>query len=111
MVIRVDERVAVARSGAKELLRVEDLVKEFPIKAGLIRHKVGADPRRVQRQFSINEGETFGLVGESGCGKTTIGRMVVGLESPTGGKIFFDDRAGLGAATTSRRARIAGTAR
>ncbi len=90
--IRVDERVAVARSGAKELLRVEGLEKEFPIKAGLIRHKVGAIHAVSNVTFSINEGETFGLVGESGCGKTTIGRMVVGLESPTGGKVFFDDR-------------------
>jgi peptide/nickel transport system ATP-binding protein len=52
------------------------------VKAGLIRHKVGAIHAVSNVTFSINEGETFGLVGESGCGKTTIGRMVVGLEMP-----------------------------
>ena len=90
--IRVNDRVAAARANPKELLRVEDLTKEFAIKAGLIRHKVGAIHAVSNVNFSINEGETFGLVGESGCGKTTIGRMVVGLETPTGGKVFFDDQ-------------------
>ncbi len=90
--IRVNDRVAAARANPKELLRVEDLTKEFAIKAGLIRHKVGAIHAVSNVNFSINEGETFGLVGESGCGKTTIGRMVVGLETPTGGKVYFDDQ-------------------
>ncbi|MFI5035910.1 MAG: dipeptide ABC transporter ATP-binding protein [Acidimicrobiales bacterium] len=92
VVITVREASVAATSTAKELLRVEDLVKEFPIKAGFIRHKVGAISAVSNVNFSINEGETFGLVGESGCGKTTIGRMVVGLEVPTAGKVIFDDQ-------------------
>lgn len=76
----------------KEILSVKGLVKEFAIKSGLVRHKVGAIHAVSDVSFSIKEGETFGLVGESGCGKTTIGRMVVGLELPTSGEILFDDR-------------------
>ncbi|HUX05226.1 MAG TPA: ABC transporter ATP-binding protein [Acidimicrobiales bacterium] len=92
VVVRTREPVDAAHEPRKQLLRVENLVKEFPIKAGLIRHKVGAISAVSNVSFSINEGETFGLVGESGCGKTTIGRMVVGLDGPTGGEVFFDDK-------------------
>jgi oligopeptide/dipeptide ABC transporter ATP-binding protein len=91
IVIRGAERVAAVRS-ANEIIRVEDMVKEFPIKAGIIRHKVGAVHAVSNVSFSISEGETFGLVGESGCGKTTVGRMLVGIERLTSGKIFFDDK-------------------
>ncbi|HVA53627.1 MAG TPA: ABC transporter ATP-binding protein [Acidimicrobiales bacterium] len=92
IVIRSDaEDVASIRS-AKEIIRVNDLVKEFPIKAGVIRRKVGAIHAVSDVSFSISEGETFGLVGESGCGKTTIGRMLVGIETLTSGQIFFDDK-------------------
>ena len=92
VVVRSREAVVASGAARKELLRVEGLVKEFPIKAGLIRHKVGALSAVSNVSFSINEGETFGLVGESGCGKTTIGRMVVGLDQPTGGEVYFDDK-------------------
>ena len=51
------------------------------------------DPRRLgDVTFDVHEGETFGLVGESGCGKTTIGRMIVGLETPTAGAVLFDGK-------------------
>jgi len=76
----------------KELARVEHMVKEFPIKAGVIHHKVGAVHAVSDVSFTVYEGETFGLVGESGCGKTTIGRMLVGLETLTAGEIYFNDR-------------------
>ncbi len=80
-------------AGAKtELLRAVNLVKEFEVKGGVIRHKVGAIHAVSNVSFTLTEGETFGLVGESGCGKTTIGRMLVGLEPLTGGEIFFDDK-------------------
>ena len=81
------QRKGAARTGASE-----GIVKEFPIKGGLVRHKVGAIHAVSNVSFSITEGETFGLVGESGCGKTTIGRMLVGLEPLTSGEIYFDDK-------------------
>jgi len=85
VVVRTAASAVVATKGSgKEILRVDNLVKEFAIKAGLVRHKVGAIHAVSNVSFSIKEGETFGLVGESGCGKTTIGRMVVGLDLPTG---------------------------
>jgi oligopeptide/dipeptide ABC transporter ATP-binding protein len=93
VVVRTAEAAVVATKGSgKEILRVDNLVKEFAIKAGLVRHKVGAIHAVSNVSFSIKEGETFGLVGESGCGKTTIGRMVVGLDLPTGGQISFDGK-------------------
>src|SRR3984957_12609640 len=99
IVIRTETRAEVVKKAdSKELLRVENLTKEFAVKAGLIRHKVGAIHAVSNVTFGIKEGETFGLVGESGCGKTTIGRMVVGLESPTGGEVLFD-----GAVVSSRK--------
>lgn len=89
--VRVNESTAVRERSTRVLLRAEGVVKEFPIKAGLIRHKVGAIHAVSGVNFTINAGETFGLVGESGCGKTTIGRMLVGLEPLTSGQIYFDD--------------------
>ena len=86
---RVDEVASSTAGSQTEILRVENLVKEFPIKRGLIRRKVGAIHAVSDISFTIKEGETFGLVGESGCGKTTVGRMIVGLEDITGGTISF----------------------
>ena len=77
----------LAASGAP-LLEVRDLVKEFPITSGaILQRKVGSVKAVSGVSFTVNHGETFGLVGESGCGKTTIGRMVVALEQPTSGVI------------------------
>lgn len=76
----------------KEIARVEGLVKEYPVKGGVIRRKVGSINAVSNVSFSIHEGETFGLVGESGCGKTTIGRLLVGLEPPTSGSVAFDGK-------------------
>ena len=75
-----------------EIARIEGLVKEYPVKAGVIRRKVGSINAVSDVSFSIYEGETFGLVGESGCGKTTIGRLMVGLELPTSGTVSFDGK-------------------
>ena len=73
------------------LLTVEDLKIHFPIYKGLIRRKVG-DVKAVDGvSFDIRRGETLGLVGESGCGKSTTGRAVLRLYDPTDGKVGFED--------------------
>ena len=74
-----------------ELVRVEDMVKEFPVLAGAVfRRTVGQIHAVSDVSLTIKKGETFGLVGESGCGKTTVGRLMVGLERPTAGHVFFE---------------------
>ncbi len=92
VIVRSATSAATSVGRGEELLRIENLVKEFPIKAGFVRHKVGAISAVADASLTIRAGETFGLVGESGCGKTTIGRMIVGLETPTSGKIYFDGK-------------------
>ncbi len=75
------------------LLSVEHLVKNFPVtKGAVMQRRVGWVSAVADVSFTIRAGHTLGLVGESGCGKTTIGRLVVGLEKPTSGAINFQDR-------------------
>lgn len=72
------------------LLEVNDLVKHFPIKSGLLR-RTQAVVRAVDGvSFAVRRGETLGLVGESGCGKTTAGRTILRLETATSGEVLFD---------------------
>ncbi len=74
------------------LLRLHNLVKEFPVTSGaVLQRKVAAVHAVSGVSFSVPAGTTFGLVGESGCGKTTIGKMIVALEKPTAGKITLGD--------------------
>jgi oligopeptide/dipeptide ABC transporter ATP-binding protein len=78
-------------SGAEDnILEIKDLKMYFPVTRGLLRRKV-ADVKAVDGvTFNLRRDETLGLVGESGCGKTTIGRCVLGLYKPTGGQIIFN---------------------
>jgi oligopeptide/dipeptide ABC transporter ATP-binding protein len=72
-----------------DLLRVEHLVKYFAVRSGILQ-RVSAYVKAVDDvSFSIKDGETLGLVGESGCGKTTVGRTILRLVEPTGGKVYF----------------------
>jgi peptide/nickel transport system ATP-binding protein len=73
------------------LLEVKDLKKHFPITGGLMRRTVGYVKAVDGVSFYIKKGETLGLVGESGCGKTTTGRTVLRLLEPTAGEIIFND--------------------
>ena len=68
-----------------EILRVEHLQKYFPVPNGML-HAVD------DISFTIDSGNTLGVVGESGCGKSTMGRAILRLHEPTGGKVFFQDR-------------------
>ncbi len=75
---------------ADELLRVEHLKMHFPIRKGLLGRVAGYVYAVDGVSFTVNRGETLGLVGESGCGKSTVGRCLLGLHRPTAGRIFFD---------------------
>lgn len=72
------------------LLEVNHLTKEFPIRGGILGRQVGSVKAVNDVSFKIRRGETLGLVGESGCGKTTLGRSILRLIEPTAGEVLFD---------------------
>src|SRR4030042_697943 len=73
------------------LLDVRGLKKHFPVKGGFIKRGVGTVKAVDGVDLFVNKGETLGLVGESGCGKTTAGRTIMRLLDPTAGEIHFND--------------------
>jgi oligopeptide/dipeptide ABC transporter ATP-binding protein len=75
----------------KDLVVVKNLVKYFPVRAGLLQRVVAWVQAVDNVSFTIREGETLGLVGESGCGKTTIGRSMLRLIEPTAGSVSYGD--------------------
>ena len=78
----------------KEILEVQNLVKHFPINSRgiFLKKQIGSIHAVDDITFSIKKGETFGLVGESGCGKTTTARAILYLDPPTNGKINFEGK-------------------
>ncbi|MEX2291181.1 MAG: dipeptide ABC transporter ATP-binding protein [Mycobacteriales bacterium] len=77
-------------AGGEPLLRVEGLVKHFPLTQGIVFKKTVGQVRAVDGvSFTLDAGETLGLVGESGCGKSTVSKLIMQLEKPTAGRIFY----------------------
>jgi peptide/nickel transport system ATP-binding protein len=80
-----------SENGEPVLLKTEHLVKSFAVTAGaVLQRKIGEVSAVADVSFSIRPGQTFGMVGESGCGKTTIGRLIAGLEKANAGSIVLD---------------------
>jgi len=84
---------AAPAASADALMKVTGLTKHFPVNRGVVfRHRVGLVRSVDDVTFDVAQGETLGIVGESGCGKTTTARMLVRLIEPTAGQILFDGR-------------------
>ncbi len=83
-------RQASAANGP--LLQVRDMVREYPISAGLLKRTVATVKAVSGIDLHVDAGETLGLVGESGCGKTTLGKLIVGIEEPDAGQVTLDGR-------------------
>ena len=79
--------------GAEPLIRVENLAKHFPVTRGVLIGRTTGHVKAVDGvSFTIGRQETLGLVGESGCGKTTTSRLLLRLEQPTAGRVLLDGR-------------------
>ena len=85
------------------MLEVRGLTKHFPVKRGILRRVVGQVEAVTDVSFDVAEGETLAIVGESGCGKSTIGRSVLRLIEPTSGQITLDGTEGMALAPAELR--------
>ena len=92
MTVEQTEPTADETEPSPDILAVTDLVKHFPVRRGLLQRQVAAVQAVDGLTFSVRRGETLSLVGESGCGKTTTGRLLTRLLEPTGGRIVFKGR-------------------
>jgi len=87
----MSEQPIVSNNGKHDLIQVKNLMKYFPVRGGLLQRVVAWVQAVDNVSFTVREGETLGLVGESGCGKTTVGRTMLRLTEPTGGQVLFDE--------------------
>ncbi|MFI9614099.1 ABC transporter ATP-binding protein [Streptomyces sp. NPDC052023] len=90
--VTVPSQASAPAAEREVLLKVEGLQKHFPIRKGLLQRQVGAVKAVDGIDFEVRKGETLGVVGESGCGKSTMGRVITRLQDPTGGTIHFEGK-------------------
>lgn len=90
--LTMQNKTASTNHKGETLVEVKNLVKYFPVRAGLLQRVVNQVKAVDDISFFVRKGETLGLVGESGCGKTTVGRTMLRLIEPTSGTVQFDDK-------------------